>query len=104
MVEGECLFVLLYITRPRGITLTIVRPVGPRHVYNVIYKGDKSKIVVQKKMIDSFLFVLKGTWVMGRGHTGRGAWVRPSWVGGSWVGGTWVGERGFGRHGYGAHG
>ena len=29
------------------------------HVYNVISKGAKNKIVAQKKMIVSFLFVLK---------------------------------------------
>ena len=46
-VEEECLFVLLYITRPRGITSTI----GPRHVYNVMYKGAKNK------KNDSFFFV-----------------------------------------------
>jgi len=29
----------------RGITSTIAIAVGPRHVYNVIYKGAKNKIV-----------------------------------------------------------
>jgi len=54
----RCLFVLLYITRPRGITSTITIAIGPRHVYNV-YEGSKNKIVVQKKMIVLFCFVLK---------------------------------------------
>ena len=53
------MFVLLYITRTRGITSTLAIAIGPRHVYNIIYKGAKNKIVVQKKMIVSFLFVLK---------------------------------------------
>ena len=43
--------------RPRGIISTIAIVIGPRHVYNVIYEGAKNKIVVQKKMIVSFLFV-----------------------------------------------
>jgi len=42
-------FVLLYITRPRGITSTIAIAIGPRHVYNVIYEGAKNKTVAQKK-------------------------------------------------------
>ena len=42
-----------------GITSTIAIAIDPRHVYNVIYKGAKNKIVAQKKMIVSFLFVLK---------------------------------------------
>jgi len=44
------LFVLLYITRPRGITSTIAIAIGIRVVYSVVYKGDKNKSVVQKKM------------------------------------------------------
>ena len=43
----------------RGITSTIALAIGPRHVYNVIYKVAKTKIVVQKNMKVSFLFVLK---------------------------------------------
>ena len=35
------MFVLLYITRPRGITSTIAIAIGPRHIYNVIYEGAK---------------------------------------------------------------
>ena len=42
------MFVLLYITRPRGITSTIAIAIGPRHVYNVVYKAAKNKIVGQK--------------------------------------------------------
>ena len=50
-VEVECLFVLLYITRPRDITSTIMAiAIDTRHVYNVINEGAKNKIVVQKKM------------------------------------------------------
>jgi len=52
-------FVLLYITRTRGITSIIAIAIGPQHVYNIIYKGAKNKIVVQKKMIVSCLFILK---------------------------------------------
>ena len=37
-----------------GITSTIASTIGTRLVYNVIYKGDKNKIVVQKKIIVSF--------------------------------------------------
>ena len=55
LLAEECLFVLLYIARPRGITSTIAIAIGPRHVY----KGAKNKFVAQKKMIVSFLFVLK---------------------------------------------
>jgi len=51
------LFVLLYLTRPLGIASTIA--IGPRHVYNVIYKGAKNKNIAQKKMLVYFLFVLK---------------------------------------------
>ena len=51
------MFVLLYITLPRGITSTIAIAIGPRHVYNEIYNGAKNKIVAKKKMIVSFLFV-----------------------------------------------
>jgi len=58
-VEEECLFVLLYIAWPRGITSTIAIAIVPRYVYIVIDEGAKNKIVVQKKMIVSFLFVLK---------------------------------------------
>ena len=42
------MFVLLYITRPGGITSTIAIAIGPRHVYNVVYKAAKNKIVGQK--------------------------------------------------------
>ena len=45
-LEEKCLFVLLYITRPRGITSTIAIAIGLRVVYSVVYKGDKNKIVV----------------------------------------------------------
>ena len=45
--------------RLRGITSTIAIAIGLRHVYNVIYEGAKNKIGAQKKMIVSFLFVLK---------------------------------------------
>ena len=60
-----------------GITSTIAIAIDPRHVYNVIYKGAKNKIVAQKKMIVSFLFVLKfyGGMVAGLVHgsgLGRG--------------------------------
>ena len=48
---------LLYITRPLGITSTIAIAIGLRVVYNVVYKGDKNKSVVQKKM-NVFLKVL----------------------------------------------
>ena len=58
-VSVWCLFVLLYTTQPRGITSTIAIAIGPSHVYNVIYKGAKNKIVVKKKRLVSFLFVLK---------------------------------------------
>ena len=44
------MFVLLYITRLLGITSTIAIAIGPRHVYTVIYKGAKNKIVGQKIM------------------------------------------------------
>ena len=54
------MFVRITVHYPaRGITLTTAIAIGPRHGYNVIYKGAKNKIVVQKKMIVSFLFVLK---------------------------------------------
>ena len=43
------LFVLLYITRSRGITSTIAIAIGPRHVLKGIDKGAKNKIVAQKK-------------------------------------------------------
>jgi len=43
------LFVLLYITWPRGITSTIAIAIGPRHVLKGIDKGAKNKIVAQKK-------------------------------------------------------
>ena len=49
------MFALLYINRPRGITLTPAIAIGPRHVYNVIYKGGNNKIVTQKNIV----FVLK---------------------------------------------
>ena len=42
-----------------GITPTIAIAIDPRHVYNVICKGANNKIVAQKKMIVSLLFVLK---------------------------------------------
>jgi len=58
-VEEECLFVLLYIAWPRGITSAIAIAIVPRYVYIVIDEGANNKIVVQKKMIVSFLFVLK---------------------------------------------
>ena len=57
-LDEKCLFVLLYITRPRGITSTIAIATGIRVVYSVVYKGDKNKSVVQKKM-KFFLFVFK---------------------------------------------
>ena len=53
------MFVLLYIIRPRGNTSTIAIAISPRPVYNVIYEGAKHKIVVQKNMIVSLVFVLK---------------------------------------------
>ena len=53
------MFVLLYITQPKGITSTIAMAIGLRVVYNVVYKGDKNKSVVQKKMKVFCLFVLK---------------------------------------------
>ena len=56
------MFVSLYITRPRGITSTKKNKaiaVGPRHVYNVIYKDAKNKIVVQKKTKVSFFVCFK---------------------------------------------
>ena len=43
----------------RGIASTIAIAIGPRHIYNVKYKGANTKIGVQKKMIVSFWFVLK---------------------------------------------
>ena len=46
LLEERCLFVLLYITRPRGISSTIAIAIGLRVVYSVVYKGDKNKIVV----------------------------------------------------------
>jgi len=52
------LLVLLYINRPRGITSTIAIAIGLCVIYSVVYKGDKSKIVVKKKM-KFFLFVFK---------------------------------------------
>ena len=45
-LEEKCLLVLLYITRPRGITSTIAIAIGLRVVYNVVYTGDKNKSVV----------------------------------------------------------
>jgi len=39
------LFVLLYINRPRGITLTIAEAIGLRVFYNVVYKGDNNESV-----------------------------------------------------------
>jgi len=33
-----------------------VLAIGPRHVYNVIYKGAKDKIIARKKMILFCLF------------------------------------------------
>ena len=42
-----------------GITSTIAIAIGLRVVYNVVYKGDKNKSVVQKKMMVFILFVLK---------------------------------------------
>ena len=53
------MFLLLYIIRPRGNTSTIAIAISPRPVYNVIYEGAKHKIVVQKNMIVSLVFVLK---------------------------------------------
>ena len=53
------MFVLLYITRPRGVTSTIAKAIGLRVVYNIVYKGDTNKSVVQKKMKVFFVFVLK---------------------------------------------
>ena len=53
------MFVLLYITRPRGITSTIAIAIDTRHIYNVIYEGAKHKFVVQKEMISFFLFHAK---------------------------------------------
>ena len=38
-LKEKCWFVLLYITRPRGITSTIAITTGLRVVYNVVYKG-----------------------------------------------------------------
>ena len=38
------MFVLLYITRPRGITSNIAIAIGPRHIYNVIYEGAKKMV------------------------------------------------------------
>ena len=35
-----------YLTRPRGITLTIAIAIGLRVVYNVVYKGDNIKSAV----------------------------------------------------------
>ena len=35
---------------PGGVTSTIAIAIGLRVVYNVVYKGDKNKRVVQKKM------------------------------------------------------
>ena len=52
------MLVLLYITRPRGITATIAIVIGLRVVYNVVYKGDKNKSVVREKMI-LFCFCFK---------------------------------------------
>ena len=40
-LDEKCEFVLLYITRPRGITSTIAIAIGIRVVYNIVYKGDK---------------------------------------------------------------
>jgi len=39
-----------------GITSTIAIAIGPRHVYNVIYKGAKINLLYRKKMKVSFLF------------------------------------------------
>ena len=55
-LEEKCLFMSLYITRPRGITLTIAIAIVLRVEYNVVYTGDKNKSVVQKKM-KFFLFL-----------------------------------------------
>jgi len=37
-------FVLQYITRPRGITSTIAIAIDPRHIYNLIYEGAKKMV------------------------------------------------------------
>ena len=57
-LEEKCLFILLYITRLRGITSTIAIVIGLCVVYTVVYTGDKNKSVVQKKM-KFFLFCFK---------------------------------------------
>ena len=56
-LEEKCLFILLYITRPQGITSTIAIAIGLHVVYSVVYKGDINKSVVQKKFF-VFVFVL----------------------------------------------
>jgi len=53
------LFVLLYITRPRGIASTIAIAIGLRVVYDVVYKGDKNKCAAQKKIKVFVCFVFK---------------------------------------------
>ena len=54
------MFVRITVHYPaRGVTSTIAKAIGPRHVYNVTYEGAKNDIGVQKKMIVYFLFVLK---------------------------------------------
>ena len=52
--------------RLRGITSTIAIAIGPRHLYNVIYKGAKNKTVVQKKMILNTIFFMKMIYDMNR--------------------------------------
>ena len=54
LLAQGCVFVLFSITRPRGITTTITIAIGPSHVYNVIYKAAKNKIVAKKKCFVGF--------------------------------------------------
>ena len=58
-LEEKCWFVLLYITRPRGMTSTIAIAIDLRVVYNVVYEGDKNKSGVQKKMKFFNVFLLR---------------------------------------------